>query len=220
MATWEGDNTVLSLQCARFLIKQQVAIAKGRAPSGVTRYLAEYDSKRRAPAQMTEAQWMDPVWQVEALRHRAARKVREVTRLLDQEAKAAGISYAAAFERLSAQCVVVGRLHCYAFMLQCFCEGVARAPKELQPVLALSVADAHAHAAAAVVRQQQTRSRGYMATAALLCSHCRYLATTVLLSHTVLFCSVRAMSLVAAFATCSHCSTSSRPWAIFSRTDI
>lgn len=184
MATWEGDNTVLSLQCARFLIKQQVAIAKGRAPSGVTRYLAEYDSKQRAPAQMTEQQWLDPAWQMEALRHRAARKVREVTRLLDQEAKAAQISYAAAFERLSAQCVVVSRLHCYAFMLQCFGEGVARAPKELQPVLALSGAhaDAHAHAAAAA---ELARARCH-------CCTCAHRAAIMLpLCCSALLCSVR-----------------------------
>lgn len=136
MCTWEGDNTVLSLQCARFLVKQAVNIARGKTPSGVTRYIAEADASAKAAPALTEAQWRDPAFQLRSMHHRTARKIREVTRWIDEEAKRSKVSYAVAAERLSVECMAIAKLHCYCYMLECFIEGVARAPKELQSVLA------------------------------------------------------------------------------------
>ena len=137
MCTWEGDNTVLSLQCARFLVKQAVNISRGKTPSGVTRYIAEADANAKVAPGLTDQQWRDPAFQLRSLHHRTARKIREVTRWIDEEAKRSKVSYAVAAERLSVECMSIAKLHCYVYMLECFNEGVARAPKELQQVLAL-----------------------------------------------------------------------------------
>jgi acyl-CoA oxidase len=141
MCTWEGDNNVLALQCARFLTKQQAKIKRGKVPRGVAAYLAREDVlQARAPAPgetMTEEQWLDPKFQLLALRHRAARLVRDLSASIDSEASTSGVSFEVAAERLGARSIPVTRAHCYAFMLACFEAGVRAAPKELQQVLTL-----------------------------------------------------------------------------------
>ena len=146
MCTWEGDNTVLALQCARFLLKQCADMGRGQRPGGVVGYLAEFDAHAKAPRMRTAGQvpWRDPAFQLHALRHRAARKIHEVTAAVAEEVRTGGPAGAAcsfdlAVQNLSVECMALTRMHCYAFMLQCFNQGVDQAPKELQPVLALSV---------------------------------------------------------------------------------
>lgn len=121
-------------------MKQVVALrTQSKAPKGVVAYLADIRKGERADAGLTEQDLLDPRFQLRALRVRSSFLIHQLAGLIGSEAKETGVTHAVAFERHSAQCVPVTRAHAYAFMAQCFQEGVDQAPKELQPILKLCV---------------------------------------------------------------------------------
>lgn len=68
-ATWEGDNAVLSLQTARFLIKALLAAREGTSPTASAAYVGDttVEASRRCRAKDT-SQWLDSDVQLDALR--------------------------------------------------------------------------------------------------------------------------------------------------------
>lgn len=94
---------------------------------------------------MTESEFLNPAFQLNAFHHRAGRLIMELTHLIGDEVKATGVSYAVASERFSQQSLIVTRAHVYAFMLECMQARVNKAPKELQNILKLSATHTHAH---------------------------------------------------------------------------
>ncbi|GBF98378.1 peroxisomal acyl-coenzyme A oxidase [Raphidocelis subcapitata] len=78
--TWEGDNNVLCLQTARFILKTMAASAAkggaGPAPGGSAAHLAAGELRRELGARCAardEACWLQPDTVAAALRHRASR---------------------------------------------------------------------------------------------------------------------------------------------------
>lgn len=73
-ATWEGDNNVLCLQSARYLLKNLLGARSGRTPQGSAAYLGNAKREMKSKCEADSAkQWRDPAIQLAALRHRATR---------------------------------------------------------------------------------------------------------------------------------------------------
>lgn len=82
--TWEGDNNVMCLQTARYLVKTLVAARSGAAVSGSASYLGEAAAQ---PGSVkcgvgSADDWMDLDTQVAALRQRALSRCRAATATL------------------------------------------------------------------------------------------------------------------------------------------
>ncbi|KAL3130658.1 hypothetical protein ABBQ38_008049 [Trebouxia sp. C0009 RCD-2024] len=73
-ATWEGDNNVLCLQSARYLLKNLLGSQSGRRPQGSAAYLGNAKAEMKNRCEVSKAkQWREPDMQLAALRHRATR---------------------------------------------------------------------------------------------------------------------------------------------------
>jgi len=191
MCTWEGDNTVLSLQCARFLIKQLSSIDRGKTPAGVTSYLALPCMHVSASRTLTEKDWLDPAFQLSLMQSRASSSIRHVSSLIAREISSNHVSADVAAERFSTQCMNVTNHHVYAFMTQCFQDGVRNAPKELQHILKL-LCDLF------VLHHVESNLGDFLSYRVLDASHVASLGATV--RHLLLALRPHALSIVDSFA--------------------
>mmetsp|Transcript_21333 Transcript_21333/g.69047 ORF Transcript_21333/g.69047 Transcript_21333/m.69047 type:complete len:384 (+) Transcript_21333:910-2061(+) len=119
MVTYEGENHVLMLQTARFLLKEGRAAANGATSfPGMVSYL----SADRHRARLDEgASLRDPETLVSILAYRAARRVRELT----TGAGALGVDDALLADQNAA--IAAARAHCELFVASTFAAGLAEA---------------------------------------------------------------------------------------------
>lgn len=114
--TYEGDNTVLMLQVARYLVKTYVV----SVPGGTAVYL--HDPAHLGPAQCrgeSAEDFLDPGLQLEVLSARAARQVAAAASKL-----ADGVSPEQAFAENSVELARAARAHCQRLVFTTFREGV------------------------------------------------------------------------------------------------
>ncbi|KAJ9059379.1 fatty-acyl coenzyme A oxidase [Entomophthora muscae] len=131
--TWEGDNTILTLQLGRYLITcyRQFLKTKGKLAPGV-QYMALSSAPFSASASTDEV--CDPVKLAHAWGVVAAAAVRQATQEFESSLEA-GLGQDEAYENCSVERLKAARMHYHAFTLSKFVEGISRAPAPLQPIL-------------------------------------------------------------------------------------
>lgn len=125
-ATYEGDNNVLCLQTARYLLKANRLAAKGEKPAGNAFYLALPVCARSKIGQGGKSV-RDLEACVDAFEHRAARLVKDAT------AKMAGLKDDVGFQVLMVDWIKAAKAHCAYVVLRNFTQGVEEAPATCSP---------------------------------------------------------------------------------------
>ncbi|XP_051835796.1 peroxisomal acyl-coenzyme A oxidase 2 [Antechinus flavipes] len=128
--TYEGENTVLYLQTARFLLKSflQVQSSRGAAPLPQSiQYLASAGSDR-CPAQRT-ADFLSPALYTEAFAHVAARLIRNSAQKL-HTLTSSGTDQYVAWNQTAILHLHAAKAHCYHFTVKTFVESLRKLEKE------------------------------------------------------------------------------------------
>ncbi|XP_038598041.1 peroxisomal acyl-coenzyme A oxidase 1 isoform X1 [Tachyglossus aculeatus] len=137
--TYEGENTVMMLQTARFLMKSYNHVQSGKLVGGMVAYLNDLPSQRIQPQQV--AAWPaagnlnNPPSLVEAYKLRAARLVETAARNLQAEVKHRK-SKEEAWNLTSVDLVRASEAHCHYVVVKLFAEKLAQiTDKPLHAVL-------------------------------------------------------------------------------------
>ncbi|KAI0236459.1 fatty-acyl coenzyme A oxidase [Massospora cicadina] len=132
--TWEGDNTILTLQLGRYLVAcyRQFKMTNGTLSPGI-QYMAlpsssPFSSSASAD-EVCDSSALACAWGVVA-----AAAVRQATHEFEK-ATHVGLSTDEAYERCSVERLKAAKMHYHAFTLNKFVEGVSNAPISLQPIL-------------------------------------------------------------------------------------
>ncbi|KAG2488798.1 hypothetical protein HYH03_012598 [Edaphochlamys debaryana] len=129
--TWEGDNNVLCLQTARYLIKTIDGVrSSGKRAAGSAAYLndltAELATTNRCAATCDEC-WSDPTVAAAALRHVATRAVAAAEATLRRASGARGLVFEGApWNENTIDFIRSAKAHCALVLHATFLEGVAR----------------------------------------------------------------------------------------------
>ena len=130
---YEGDNNVLSLQTARFLLGQLRALGQAR-PQGDAAYLARcstLDTDTCTAA--NEADISQPQVLLAALEHASCRAVTVAAAAFDA-AVAAGSTVDGARNTLAVPLIAASKAHCEAVIMRCLCAFADDAPPELATI--------------------------------------------------------------------------------------
>ncbi|CAM6021334.1 unnamed protein product [Sphagnum balticum] len=116
--TYEGDNTILLLQVARFLLKTLTQVASGTKPVGTAAYLGNVQHLTSVNCEVSQGKdWLNPSVLLEAFEARSARMAvgcaMHVAEAPDSEL---------AFEELSPELVEAARAHCQLIVVSKFIE--------------------------------------------------------------------------------------------------
>lgn len=132
--TWEGDNTVLTLQTGRYLISCVKKALNGKKdfPLGVD-YLNKLPDvlSRTCKGDPTSIASMSEAFDVVCANSAVA------AGRIFKEGLASGLTEDQAFEKSAISRFKAARIHCVGYIFKCFAKAIERAPKELQPVLLL-----------------------------------------------------------------------------------
>eukprot|EP00164_Ancoracysta_twista_P005119 GFYU01006979.1.p1 GENE.GFYU01006979.1~~GFYU01006979.1.p1 ORF type:complete len:708 (-),score=206.83 GFYU01006979.1:453-2576(-) len=115
MCSWEGDNTVLALQTARFLISSFGKVKENQIPNNYVAYLA----LGNGPCPRLDAS--DPVSVLKCLQFICAKLVERCSQRLNSQAN---VHPDDAWNNCSVDLVECAKLHTYSFMLHCFIEAI------------------------------------------------------------------------------------------------
>jgi acyl-CoA oxidase len=114
--TYEGDNVVLLLQVARFLVKTVSQLGSGKKPSGTTAYMARMEQLMQSRSDVQKAEdWLKPNAILEAFEARAARMSVACARNLSKFA-----NVEEGFAELSADLVEAAVAHCQLIVVSKF----------------------------------------------------------------------------------------------------
>ncbi|KAF8380536.1 hypothetical protein HHK36_028023 [Tetracentron sinense] len=116
--TYEGDNTVLLLQVARFLVKTVAQLGSGKQPVGTTAYMGRVEHLMQCRCDVQKAEdWLKPSIILEAFEARAARIsvacAQNLSKLPNPEE---------GFAELSADLVEAAVAHCQLIVVSKFIE--------------------------------------------------------------------------------------------------
>uniref|UniRef100_A0A8B9T5M8 Acyl-coenzyme A oxidase n=1 Tax=Anas platyrhynchos TaxID=8839 RepID=A0A8B9T5M8_ANAPL len=121
--TYEGENTVMMLQTARFLIKSYNQVIAGQRVSGMVSYLNDLSRQRIQPqhvaARTVSVRINDPTSLVEAYKARAARLVEAAAKNLQAELNHRK-SKEDAWNRTSVDLVRASEVHCHYVIVKLF----------------------------------------------------------------------------------------------------
>mmetsp|Transcript_4167 Transcript_4167/g.12679 ORF Transcript_4167/g.12679 Transcript_4167/m.12679 type:complete len:714 (-) Transcript_4167:72-2213(-) len=130
--TYEGENNVMCLQTARFLLKSLKTAEAGKSLSGQVSYLSKM-LKSRCEARADE-DFMRPELQLLALEHRAKHLVLVADSALKTLLRE-GLSEAEARNRCAVDLIRASKAHCYYVMAFCFRSAIDKA-KSTAPMVA------------------------------------------------------------------------------------
>eukprot|EP00887_Chlorella_sp_A99_P006224 scaffold3.g6224.t1 len=126
--TWEGDNNVMYLQTARYLVKALAAARAGRAPAGSAAYLAGAARGARRPCPVGLGDdWAEPGVQVEALEHVAGRLTSLATEALARAGGGRLVFEGAPWNGTTVDLIRCARAHCVLCLHKTFVESAAEA---------------------------------------------------------------------------------------------
>ncbi|KAJ1650810.1 fatty-acyl coenzyme A oxidase [Dispira simplex] len=132
--TWEGDNTILTLQCGRYLVSSLCDHIKGKPLAKNVQYL----TRATTPIQPFALKTAEALIQLDVLQDAwaavAAKAVGRATKVF-QTALASGITKDMAYEQCSPQRLQATKMHCYYFVISRFIDGISRASPATQPIL-------------------------------------------------------------------------------------
>nr|Q8HYL8.2 RecName: Full=Peroxisomal acyl-coenzyme A oxidase 1; Short=AOX; AltName: Full=Palmitoyl-CoA oxidase; AltName: Full=Peroxisomal fatty acyl-CoA oxidase; AltName: Full=Straight-chain acyl-CoA oxidase [Phascolarctos cinereus] len=137
--TFEGENTVMMLQTARFLMKSYDQVHSGKLVGGMVSYLNDLPSQRIQPQQVAAWPAMvdinNPDSLTEAYKHRAARLVEAAARNLQAEMKHRK-SKEIAWNFTSVDLVRASEAHCHYVVVKLFSGNLSKIDdKPIQAVL-------------------------------------------------------------------------------------
>ncbi|RID69711.1 hypothetical protein BRARA_C01789 [Brassica rapa] len=114
--TYEGDNVVLQLQVARFLMKTVAQLSSGKAPAGTTAYMGRAKHLLQCRSSIQKAEdWLNPAMVLEAFEARALRMAVSCANNLKKfENQEQG------FSELLADLVEAGIAHCQLIVVSKF----------------------------------------------------------------------------------------------------
>ncbi|KAI9297992.1 acyl-CoA oxidase [Neoconidiobolus thromboides FSU 785] len=133
--TWEGDNTILTLQLGRYLISSYLQYKKkgGSLAAGISYFNLIKDGKLSKVAKPDNDPFsienMVKAWDIVS-----ASAVLNAVKVFET-ARASGLSTEQAYEKASVERLKAAKLHCQAFTLKKFAEGLTRAPLSLQDIM-------------------------------------------------------------------------------------
>lgn len=126
--TWEGDNNVMCLQTARFLVKSLMSVLSGKQLVGSARYLEGLEGERAAKcAAACPDCWTKPHIVLAALRHRAVRLVVDAADRLRQLGNGHLTFEGPAWNSCTVDLIRAAKAHCAVVLQQTFVDYVARA---------------------------------------------------------------------------------------------
>ena len=127
MCTWEGDNTVMAQQTARYLVKSAQKIAAGEKPPGASvAYLSRMHSILESKFYVkTKEALADTNVQMAMFEYCATRAIYDALMALQTRIQQ-GSSQERAWNDSSVELVECARLHCYKLMAQAFIEAYQR----------------------------------------------------------------------------------------------
>jgi acyl-CoA oxidase len=182
MCTWEGDNTVMALQTARYLISSLAKAKAGQTLSGSVSYLSDKSLAPTCPATTADA-LLDPNVILAAMRWRARSAVLACAAQLDAAKKGGAgkppLSDGEAWNACSVPLVHASKAHVYFVMASFFALAVARrraseeerlpgvrypGPHLRDPALKTTAAAAASSAAAAAAASAAAAKRGNFTT--------------------------------------------------------
>lgn len=132
--TYEGDNIVLLLQVARFLMKELSGAAKGRALASTNAYLGAAEGGWfSAPKSSLDASLS--LGHLQELFEHISRRQNKAALAELEKRMAKGATLEAARTAMGVSLCKAARSHIVAFVAKSLVEWVARAPVEIKPVL-------------------------------------------------------------------------------------
>lgn len=149
--TWEGDNTILTLQCGRYLVATALEARRGQPLPENLSYLANAISREGVlRGKSCNGDSVERVSDLDTLREAwgsvAANAIKNAVQ--DFEAGLAkGLSKDNAYEYSSASRLHAARMHTYTYLLHRFATQVDQSPEPLRPTLTLLAQLFGAHSA-------------------------------------------------------------------------
>ncbi|KAI8323152.1 acyl-CoA oxidase [Martensiomyces pterosporus] len=149
--TWEGDNTILTLQCGRYLVATALEARSGQPLPANLAYLKDAISSSGAVAKKaSKGSSIDEVSSLDTLKEAwgsvAANAILNAVRDFEDGLKK-GLSKDNAYEHSSASRLHAARMHTYTYLLHRFAAQVEQSPESLRPVLSLLARLFGAHSA-------------------------------------------------------------------------
>ncbi|KAJ1917163.1 fatty-acyl coenzyme A oxidase [Mycoemilia scoparia] len=134
--TWEGDNTILTLQCGRYLVSMANQAKKGKPLPKNMSYLGEFVKSRTHPS--CKGVSVEDVCSFKTLREAwgcvAANAIIQAANEFEEALKK-GLDKDAAYEQCSASRLHAARMHVFTHLFNRFSEAAEASPDSLRPTL-------------------------------------------------------------------------------------
>jgi len=122
MCTWEGDNTVMAQQCAKFLVKTMRKSVEGAPLGGFERYLLDIPNELGS-VPLKGQDLLQHTTQLEIMKRLAIKVVSQTGYRLENE-RAQGKSKQEAWNECMQDAVNAARIHCDYFVVVCFVDAI------------------------------------------------------------------------------------------------
>lgn len=122
MCTWEGDNTVMAQQCAKFLMKTVRKNVAGMPLVGFEAYLADIPNELGSKP-LNGNDLLNHSTQLEIMKRLAIKIISQTSYRLEKE-RAQGKSKSLAWNECMQDAVNAARVHCDFFVISCFVDAI------------------------------------------------------------------------------------------------
>jgi len=126
--TYEGENNVMCLQTARYLVKAWRGAKEKQPLVGLLRYLTTWSPTAKWMAK-GEADIRNPEYQLQAFAHRAGFLLQQAVQTVDNGLKSR-LSESAARDAAGSDLIAASRAHCMFVILSNFSEGISGLSKD------------------------------------------------------------------------------------------